>query len=334
MAATRFYHSASLPWTAAPDEDRRFRIAMAAALGASVLLGVLVPLIQTPDRTSQFTEVPDRFARLIVEENAPTPPPPPAQQAEPEPPAPEAEKAEQPKAEEPPPQAKPEPKAATPRPEAARPSARERASRAGLLALSSQLADLRAGSGSVASDLERQPLRQPSATPRSSDTATERSIITSQVNSGSGGIDVSRLSRDTGGTQLAGRETTRVEAPIEGAYSSGGEGGGGGARSGSGRGGAGSRSLEEIQRVFDANRGALNTLYNRALRDNPALAGKVVLKLTILPNGDISELELVSSELKDAELEHRLLARVRLFKFSAKNVAVTTITYPIDFFPG
>jgi hypothetical protein len=334
MAAVRFYHSASLPWTAAPDEDRRFRVAMAAALGASLLLGALVPLIQMPERTSQFTEVPDRFARLIVEERTPPPPPPlpAAQQPEPEPAAPEAQA--EPKAEEPPPQAKPEPKPATPRPEAARPSARERASRAGLLALSDQLADLRAGSGSVVSDLERQPLRRPSATPRASETVTERSIITSEVNAGSGGIDVSSLSRDTGGTRLAGRETTRVEAPIEGAFSSAGAGGGAG-RSGAGRGGAtGARSLEEIQRVFDANRGALNTLYNRALRENPALVGKVVLKLTILPNGDISELELVSSELKDADLEHRLLARVRLFRFGAKNVAVTTITYPIDFFPG
>jgi len=86
--------------------------------------------------------------------------------------------------------------------------------------------------------------------------------------------------------------------------------------------------------VFTKNKGAIDALYARALRDNPALTGKVVLEITITPSGDISVARIISSELKDPEFEAKLLARIRLFKFEAKDVATLTATKPIDFFPA
>ena len=320
MAGARFYHTATLPWSPAPEEERRLRRVMAVALGVSLLFGAIIPWIKAPERTAPTAELPARFAKLLVEAPPPPPPPPPRRE---EPAPPES--------------AAPEPAAAPPKPAAPvqpqtppQPSARVRAAHQGLLALSDQLAALRAAS--LTPELERQVLRQPASAQPPAPT-TERSVITSQVASGSGGINVSRLSRDTGGTELAARQTTRVEAPA-GDAPGGGPGGTGSGAAPAPRSALGQRTLEEIQRVFDANRGALNTLYNRALRDNPSLAGKVVLRLTILPSGDIGELEIVSSELRDAELERRLLARIRLFRFGAKNVPLATLTYPIDFFPG
>jgi TonB family protein len=75
-------------------------------------------------------------------------------------------------------------------------------------------------------------------------------------------------------------------------------------------------------------------MYARALRDNPALQGKVVLELTIAPSGDITAARVVSSDLNDKEFEAKLLARIRLFKFEARDVAALTATKPIDFFPA
>ena len=43
---------------------------------------------------------------------------------------------------------------------------------------------------------------------------------------------------------------------------------------------------------------------------------------------------MISSELSDPEFEAKLLARIRLFKFEAKDVAPLTTTKPIDFFPA
>ncbi|MGH8135765.1 MAG: TonB family protein, partial [Steroidobacteraceae bacterium] len=68
--------------------------------------------------------------------------------------------------------------------------------------------------------------------------------------------------------------------------------------------------------------------------DNPALLGKVVIELTIAPWGEITECHIISSELKDAELERKLVARIRMFRFEDKDVEAVTTTKPIEFFPA
>ena len=79
---------------------------------------------------------------------------------------------------------------------------------------------------------------------------------------------------------------------------------------------------------------AIYAIYSRALRDNPALQGKVVLEVTIAPSGDVTDVRIVSSDLGDPELERKLVARVRMFKFDARDVAPMTTSKPIDFFPA
>src|SRR5579863_5637718 len=72
---------------------------------------------------------------------------------------------------------------------------------------------------------------------------------------------------------------------------------------------------------------------SRAPRDNAELQGKLVLEFTIAPNGTVTECRVVSSELKDPELERKIVALVRLFQFQAEDVDAVTATKPIDFFP-
>jgi TonB family protein len=86
--------------------------------------------------------------------------------------------------------------------------------------------------------------------------------------------------------------------------------------------------------IFDKNKGAIYALYNRALRRDPTLQGKLVLRLTIEPSGAVTFCEIVSSELGDSELERKLVQRVKLFRFPDKDVAPVTTTKPIDFFPA
>jgi hypothetical protein len=42
----------------------------------------------------------------------------------------------------------------------------------------------------------------------------------------------------------------------------------------------------------------------------------------------------VSSELNDPQLEAKIVARVRMFRFEARDVETVTTTKPIDFFPA
>jgi len=197
-----------------------------------------------------------------------------------------------------------------------------------LLAFKDELADLR--DNSVTAKLEKTPqlAKGPTAAPGpGGGRAGERALITSRATTGSGGINTARLSRDTGGGGLGSRGTTRVSSPV-------GEGGGGAGSVHRGGGGRASRALEEIRLVFDRNKGSIYTIYNRALRSDPTLQGKVVLKLTIAPNGEVVDCQIVSSELRAPELERKLLARIRQFDFGAKDVEVMVVTYPIDFLPS
>jgi periplasmic protein TonB len=114
-------------------------------------------------------------------------------------------------------------------------------------------------------------------------------------------------------------------------------GGGGGGKGGTltkGGSGKATRSIEDIKLVFERNKGAIYAIYNRALRDDPALQGKVVLELKIAPSGAVEGLRIVSSELKAEELEKRLLARIRQFDFGAKDVDQMVVTWPVDFLPS
>ena len=170
-----------------------------------------------------------------------------------------------------------------------------------------------------------------------------RSMITSNAAGGSGGINTAGYSSNTGGGGLAGRSTTLVEGAAAGG------GGGGAGRAGSAgtqaggktggtvqRGGSGkaSRSIEEIKLVFEKNKGAIYAIYNRALREDPGLQGKVVLELKIAPAGNVVDCRIVSSELKSPELESKLLARIRQFDFGAKDVDQMVVTWPVDFLPS
>jgi TonB family protein len=160
------------------------------------------------------------------------------------------------------------------------------------------------------------------------DSHAERSLIASKAGGASAGITTASASRGfgTGAGSLTGHDTTVVNSRIAAAGTPGNI-----AKGGSGK---PSRSQEEIALVFDRNKGAIYALYGRALRDTPDLQGKLVLEFTIAPSGEVTECHVVSSELKDTDLERKIVARVKLFRFEAKDVAAITTTKPIEFVPA
>ncbi|MDF3031688.1 MAG: energy transducer TonB [Moraxellaceae bacterium] len=118
-----------------------------------------------------------------------------------------------------------------------------------------------------------------------------------------------------------------------------GNGSGSGVGNGKGRplsGGAGpARTDEEIQIVFDRYKSALYRLYNRELRNDPSLRGKMVLSLTIEPDGRVSACRVQSSDLDSPTLNAEVVEKVLKFDFGAKEgVPTTKILYPIDFLPS
>src|SRR6267142_3064587 len=129
-----------------------------------------------------------------------------------------------------------------------------------------------------------------------------RSLLTSNTPGSSGGINVASLSRSVGGGGGGGGGGGNGGGGV-GGRGTGADGGGGGGIGGVGvrravssiapitgadrpkaRGGPGpARTDEEIQIVFDRYKASFYRLYNRELRNNPALKGQMVLRLTIEP---------------------------------------------------
>lgn len=136
----------------------------------------------------------------------------------------------------------------------------------------------------------------------------------------SGGIgEIGIVDRGASTTGLGDRSTTAVRSNIAG-----------------GKTGAAPklrRTEEEIQLVFDRNKGALYTIYLRELRVNPDAHGKLVVRLTIAPSGAVKGCTVVSSEFASDEFENKVVARVKLMDFGPKAVGDFTIDYPIVFFP-
>ena len=303
------YRVFDLPWTPSPEEERRFRRVLGAALGLFIGFGIVVPFLPDPPKTAQVAPaMPERIVEFILEQPKPKPKPPPVAVTPPKPvEIPQVER----RIEVPAPVTQAEP----------RPDPRKKAQASGLLALSDQIAELR---DREVTQVDAKALNAGSG----ERTRVDRSILTAKVGSGSGGIAVSEASKGFGGgsTGLKGNATARVSAATAEA--------GAVEAQRTGKSAKAARTREEIELVFDKNKSAIYALYSRALRDNPALQGKVVLEVTIAPSGEVTDARVVSSDLGDPELERKLVARVKMFRFEDRDVAVMTTTKPIEFFPA
>jgi TonB family protein len=306
------YHSPYLPWSISQEEKRRFRKIVVWVFSLCLLLALVVPFLPVPEIDREKAEtLPPRLAKLVLERKKAKPPPPveapvlaPKQQEIKKPPKPKK-------------QMKPEKKVQDVQ------TARKKAERAGLLAFKDELAALR--DNPVVAGLNKDKRLQRGSGEKAP--KPERSVIVANAAKASGGINTSDLSRDTGGSSLSGRTSIKVSSPISRTQQAR------ASRSRRNRRKA-SRTIEEIQLVFDKNKSAIYTIYNRALRKDPTLEGKVVLKITIKPSGKVTACEIVSSELGDPKLERKIVARVMLFDFGNRDVETMVVTYPIDFLPS
>jgi len=335
---TNFTYGLQLPWSMS-NEDEMFKKILITLLIVYLLVALPILIIKLPELTrAEKEQLPPQLARIMLEkQELPVP-------EIIEPPKPEVTKVDEKKPvekkqEEKKIVAKPVAKIAAPisdkpvkdsatvKSEAVV-QARERASNSGLMQFKDDLTEMRETLQTSAVET--------AATNTTSNTAAatqvDRAMITGGVTKGSGGINTAAYSHDTGGTALSGRATTKVKSGLAdaGKKASGATASGGGNSDGAG---GAARSEEEMRKVMEQHKGAIFNIYNKALRDDATLQGKVVVKMVIDPDGRIVEASIVSSELKNSELEAKLLQRIKLITFSASSVIRTTLNYSFDFLP-
>ncbi len=334
-----------MPWTMEAESERRFRRAVVVALLVCFVLGSVVRWITVPvpDRSVEVVEIPERLAKL-VKQQPPMPAPQPTPAPQPKEEAPKPEEVTKPKPETPKkdakPQKAPEKTVASKKPGGGKKAARRRAERSGVLAFKKSFADLMDETPIAQLGTEARISKQ---SPRVAGQAVaQRSMVAIQAKGGSsGGIRNARFSRNVGSGKGNGL---------------GGTGIGKGGASGTGAGfaqvasaisdleesdrplsdGPGpGRTDEEIQIVFDRYKATLYRIYNRELRKDPTLRGKILLRIRIEENGAVSLCKVESTDLASAELVKRIVERIKRFNFGPKeDVPTLTILYPIDFLPA
>ena len=302
MAQMNTWDEPFLPWVES-ENDRRFKKLLFSFILVFGIISIIVPFLPTPEPVKKdIKSIPPHLAKLIMEQRKQPPPPPPKQKAKKK----VAKKVEKKK--------KPVKKKKKTE------QAIKKAASSGLLAMSSELDDLRESFDF--DTIDDAPLKKSSNIGKE---VFDKNVITSKATRDSGGIKTSQLTRSTGGSKLTGRSTTQVKSalgkasPVKTVRNSRGQI---------------IRPEEEIQTVFQKYKGAIFSIYNRALRKDPTLQGKVILELTIAPNGRVTKCTVISSELNNPQLERKIVLKVKSFKFKASGAQQVVIKYPIDFLPA
>jgi protein TonB len=295
----------NLPWVEG-QEDRLFKRLAAVFIVLFLLAGIILNNLSLPEiEQKQLTEVAPRLAKLILEKKK-IPPPPPLKKV--------IKKPED--------KALPAKKAKPVKKEDSRAAAKKTAQQSGLIALSDELADLRESFDfSDIADLPQQKSGKQAET-----VISTSALLTAKASQGSEGIKTDTLDRKLESSELAQRSASAISSTIVGDKLT--------ASPSTSSNRTASRSQEEIERVFQKNKGAIFSIYNRELRKDPTLQGKVVIELTIEADGTVSNCSIVSSELGHDKLEKRLISKIKKFVFTSKDVPVITVTYPIDFLPS
>ncbi|MCL1955891.1 MAG: TonB family protein [Fibromonadales bacterium] len=95
--------------------------------------------------------------------------------------------------------------------------------------------------------------------------------------------------------------------------------------------GDGSRSKAEIMAVVNVLMPGLRNIYNKYLKLKPGFSGKVTLKFTIAPSGDIVSINIVSSTTHYDEFDEAVKNMVATWKWKAIKSGNTTPTIPFNF---
>lgn len=292
------------------SQDKKFTRILQILLGAYLLIAVVVPFIERVEVSREVKEkVPVQLAKIMLKEKK-----------KPEPEKPK----EQPKEEIKPEEAKDKPEKKPEPPKTKRQAAKQKAQTSGLAAMKDDLFAMR----------DAFEVKPASTTKLNKATTTEvkvqRKLLASTANTQSAKLSAASTTNTVVSDELSTRNTQQVrlseeevlastdtaEAEILAAQKSG------------------QRSEVVLRRTLEANKSRLYARYNRALRKDPFLKGKVLFEIEILPSGKVSKVTIKSSELNNAKLERQLTIILRAIKFSSEKVGTIVTIWSIDFLPN
>ena len=311
------------PLLGTPDPQLRKALGISSALGVAWLL--LVWLAPAPvEREANVEDLPERFARLIVDEPKPVAPAPalrsPRVEAAQTPPAPEIAP---PKLESPPqPRQRPvtrqpEPELAADRGRAGREQARAQVAQQ-LEQVGSEVSQTLESLASIlpassATESSPPPPRRGGRAPRAGRGAQELGSSTTRSTTAASEISSSGLAAGSSElVDLAAFDLAGVEGSVSAAAP--------GQLQGS-DGGTGERSANSLMATLRRYAPGIRYCYDTALERDRSLRGKMVFRITVAADGSVTAAEVVEDTLNSSEVRRCALAQIQAWRFAAATSA-------------
>jgi TonB family protein len=93
----------------------------------------------------------------------------------------------------------------------------------------------------------------------------------------------------------------------------------------------GARNEQSLYKVLSQNIGRLQYIYEKFLKTNPDIRGKVEVEVTINPDGGIANVAVLSSEIPIPDFQRQLVDAIRRWKYEAIAQGQMKVVYPIVF---
>ncbi|MGB7569646.1 MAG: AgmX/PglI C-terminal domain-containing protein [Chitinivibrionales bacterium] len=94
------------------------------------------------------------------------------------------------------------------------------------------------------------------------------------------------------------------------------------------------RDITAINAVVASHKVSVRMSYERFLKKIPDLAGKITIRFTIDAEGNVTRLEIMENTTGNKELEDEIMHKVKMWKFETIPEGEVTVTYPLVFQPA
>ena len=94
------------------------------------------------------------------------------------------------------------------------------------------------------------------------------------------------------------------------------------------------RDISAINAVVASHKTSVRMSYERFLKKSPDLAGKITIRFTIDAGGYVTRIEVLENTTGNKDLEEEILRKVKMWKFEEIPEGEVTITYPLVFQPA
>ena len=94
------------------------------------------------------------------------------------------------------------------------------------------------------------------------------------------------------------------------------------------------RDNNAISAIVSSHKTSIRMSYERYLKREPTLAGKITVRFTIAASGSVAMVTIVENTTGNGQLEEEIMRKIRMWRFEAIADGDVTVTYPFVFAPA